>query len=447
MRRRRSRGSIVVLSALAVLGCAGTGPTSIADPGVSISLPSSSAVTIADDRHADLDQLVERLTAIHPNPFLDEGEAKYRARVDAVAARSGDLTDAGFLVDVMGLMGHRDRDGHSGAWALAQTGEGLHARPLWLWEFPDGLRVVAARAPYEAFVGAVVTAVGGTPIEMARRAVTPVVPADNDSNRRANLPLYLLLPEVVEELGIQLPGAPALTLRLLDGSTSQVDPEPMPIDAYRDWLFGVYPGYPTGLPPNARGSRDRQHRDQAFWTEALPDGTLYLAYNEVRSRSEDGISIGKLALAVEDASGPVVVDMRTNPGGDNTTYGPFLTALRSKAKQGEGQVAVLASRDTFSAAGNFITELKVGPDGDRVLLVGEAPGGGLDMYGDVTPVTLEHSGIVVLISHRYHEKAPGDDRLQIEPDVPVEATWEDVVAGRDPVLEAAAAALHDAAGP
>ena len=37
-------------------------------------------------------------------------------------------------------------------------------------------------------------------------------------------------------------------------------------------------------------------------------------------------------------------------------------------------------------------------------------------------VTLPSSGIVVLISTRYHEYAPGDDRLQIEPDIPVEVT-------------------------
>jgi hypothetical protein len=104
-------------------------------------------------------------------------------------------------------------------------------------------------------------------------------------------------------------------------------------------------------------------------------------------------------------------------------------------------VALLTSRDTFSAAGNFVTELKVGEGGDDILLVGEPPGGGLDIYGDVATVTLKHSGIVVLISRRYHEKAPGDDRLQIEPDVPAEATWADAVAGRDTVLEAAVDAL------
>jgi hypothetical protein len=104
---------------------------------------------VASARRADLDQLVDRLVAIHRNPFLEEGEAAFRARVDAVAAHAGDRSDVGFLVDVMGLMGHRDRDGHSGAWAMAQTGDLLHARPLWLREFPDGLRIVAARAPYE----------------------------------------------------------------------------------------------------------------------------------------------------------------------------------------------------------------------------------------------------------------------------------------------------------
>ena len=42
------------------------------------------------------------------------------ARVAAIEDAAAGLTDAGFLVAVMDLMGHRDRDGHSGAWAMAQ---------------------------------------------------------------------------------------------------------------------------------------------------------------------------------------------------------------------------------------------------------------------------------------------------------------------------------------
>jgi hypothetical protein len=432
--------TVAVLGLALAAGCAGAAP--------SVPTTASPAVTdeVAAARRADLAQLVGRLDTIHRNPYLEEGEAAFRARLDAFAAHAADRSDAGFLVDVMGLMGNRDRDGHSGAWAMAQTGDRLHARPLWLREFPDGLRIVAARAPHEDLVGSVVTAVGGTPIEEARKAVVPLVPADNDSNRRANLPMYLLLPEVLETLGLQRPGAAGLTVRRADGSSEEVDVEPLPIDAFRAWVFGVYPRYPTALPPDDSGSRERRRRDESFWTEALPDGTLYIAYHEVRAKSGD-LTIGGLANEVDAADGPVVVDLRANPGGDNTTYGPFRDAVRRKAAIGPGRVALLTSRDTFSAAGNFVTELKVGDGGDDILLVGEPPGGGLNIYGDTSTVTLKNSGIVVLISRRYHEKAPGDDRLQIEPDIPVEATWDDVVAGRDPVLDAALDALHDEAAP
>jgi hypothetical protein len=55
----------------------------------------------------------------------------------------------------------------------------------------------------------------------------------------------------------------------------------------------------------------------------------------------------------------------------------------------------------------------------------------------VKVVTLPASKIVVLISARYHERAPGDPRLAITPDVPVEVSWADYAAGRDPVLAAA----------
>ena len=428
------------LLGLLVAACAGTAPSaSVAPPSHPSASPSLASSDVAG-RRGDLDQLVERLDTVHPNPFLDEGEAAFRARVDAVATRAGERSDAGFLVDVMALMGHRDRDGHSGAWAMAQEGDRVHILPVWLREFRDGLRVVAARPPLADLIGGIVTSVGGTPVEEARRLVTPLVPADNDSNRRANLPMYLSVKEVVDELGIQQPGKAPLSVRFDDGTTREVDAEAVPVGAFRDWLFSVYPRYPTGLPPDDEGTRDRQRRDEAFWTETLPGGTLYVAYHEVRSRAGT-LTIGRLANIVDAAEGGVVVDLRSNPGGDNTTYQVFLRAVREQARKGPGRVALLTSRDTFSAAGNFVTELKVGEGGADILLVGEPPGGGLDIYGDVATVTLKHSGIVVLISRRYHEKAPGDDRLQIEPDVPAEATWADAVAGRDVVLEAALAAL------
>ena len=406
--------------------------------------PSSSGATdAAASRLADLDYLVERLKVIHPNPFLDEGEAAFLGRVAKIREDVASMTDTGFLIAVMDLMGHRERDGHSGAWAMAQQNSLLHAWPIWLWDFPDGLRVVAARDPYGDLVGARLMMVGDASVEDAMATVESLVPRDNDSTRRGNLPIYLTLPEVVGELGLVKPGDPGLTFELLDGTTREVTPDPLPLAQFRDWIFGQYRGlYPEALPPNADGPLYQRHHDLAFWSEAVkkPAG-LYVGYNAVQ-RSSGSQTMEELAATVTSAANadperPIVVDLRNNGGGDNNTYGPLRRALEAAAHASPGSVRLITGRATFSAAGNFVTDLLVGPEKAGIRLIGESPGGGLDMYGDVRVVTLPASKIVVLISSRYHERAPGDTRLAFTPDVPVEVTWADYAAGRDPVLEAA----------
>jgi hypothetical protein len=353
------------------------------------------------------------------------------------------MTDTGFLVAVMDLMGHRDRDGHSGAWAMAQQNGWLHAWPIWLWDFPDGLRVVKAREPYADLIGARLTMVGGASVEDAIATVESLVPRDNPSTQRGNLPIYLTLPEVVEELGLIQPGDPALTFELLDGSTREVTPEPLAMEAFRDWIFAEYGGnYPEALPPNEEGPLYQRHHDLAFWSEAIksPAG-FYVGYNQVR-RTSGSQTINELANAITAAAAadpdrPIVIDLRNNGGGDNNTFAPLRQAVEEVAHANPGGISLITGRATFSAAGNFVTDLMVGREKAGIRLIGEPPGGGLNIYGDVDVVTLPASKIVVLVSGDYHERAPGDPRLALTPDVPVEVSWADYVAGRDPVLEAA----------
>lgn len=458
MDRVRTGIAVAVMTGLLVAACGSTPSVSPSGPGGTAAAPSTSpsddveetlgpepsgAADVAAARNADLDYLIERLKAIHPNPFLDEGEAAFLERVATIREDVGSMTDTGFLVAVMDLMGHRDRDGHSGAWAMAQPSSLLHAWPIWLWDFPDGLRVVAAREPYGDLVGARLTMVGGASIEDAMATVESLVPRDNPSNLRGNLPIYLTLPEVVEELGLVQPGDPGLTLQLLDGSTREVTPEPLPIETFRDWIFGVYGGhYPGGLPPNDDGPLYLRNRDLAFWSEAIaaPAG-FYVGYNEV-TRTSGSKTINELAdaitaAAVADPDRPIVIDLRNNGGGDNHTFAPLRQAVEEVAHANPGGVSLITGRATFSAAGNFVTDLLVGKEKAGIRLVGEPPGGGLNIYGDVDVVTLPASKIVVLVSADYHERAPGDPRLELTPDVPVEVSWADYVAGRDPILEAA----------
>jgi len=459
MGRARTNVAVAVLIGWLVAACGAAPSVSPSSPSGATASPTASpteeveetlsptpsgAADVAAARNADLDYLIERLKAIHPNPFLDEGEARFLERVASIREDVGSMTDAGFLVAVMDLMGHRDRDGHSGAWAMAQSGSLLHAWPIWLWDFPDGLRVVKARDPYGDLVGARLTMVGGASVEDAKATVESLVPRDNESNLRGNLPIYLTLPEVVEELGLVQPGDPGLTFELLDGSTREVTPEPLPIEAFRDWIFGEYGGdYPEALPPDEDGPLYQRHHDLAFWSEAIKSpAAFYVGYNQVR-RTSGSQTINELANAITAAAAadpdrPIVIDLRNNGGGDNTTYAPLRQAVEEIAHDHPGLISLITGRATFSAAGNFVTDLLVGREKAGIRLVGESPGGGLDIYGDVVVVTLPASKIVVLISADFHDKAPpGDTRLAIPPDVPVEVSWADYAEGRDPVLKAA----------
>ena len=92
----------------------------------------------------------------------------------------------------------------------------------------------------------------------------------------------------------------------------------------------------------------------------------------------------------------------------------------------------LTGRGTFSAAGNFVSDVE---RKTRAVLVGEPTGGSPSQWGDATGVVLPGLGLTVHVATAYHEFGPrGDTRTTIEPDIGVPVTSADFLAGRDPVL-------------
>jgi C-terminal processing protease CtpA/Prc len=136
----------------------------------------------------------------------------------------------------------------------------------------------------------------------------------------------------------------------------------------------------------------------------------------------------------------LIVDVRLNGGGDNTTYLDLLSALQTPKVNRRGRLFLLMGRATFSAAGNFATDVK---DYTRAIAVGEPTGGGVKIYSETTSVALPTVGWNVRIATQYMERgAVNDQRLGIDPDVRVDLTSTDFFAGRDPVLARALRGLQ-----
>jgi hypothetical protein len=397
--------------------------------------PSATASTTElsrdDGWRADIDALLEARDRLNPNPWHNIDRATWLAAADAAKAAIADRTDDQALVDLVRLAampGWGGRDGHTGIFPFA-PGSGTHEYPIRLWRFSDGLVITDARAPYADIIGSRIDAVEGRPIDDVVALVEPLAPRDNPSNLTAYGPLYLRVSELLAGLGVTTsPGPATFTVRSAAGKHRDVRIEPISADLDVAWHGGAPMRLPAGTPLwlTKIGT--------PLWSSYLPESrTLYVQYNEV-APGIDAVAAEILGRAKAGDVDRVVIDLRHNGGGDNSTYSPLLTALQDPAIDRPGRMFVLIGRNTFSAAANFATEVekKTG-----ALFAGEAMGGSPNLYGDALSTDLPYGPQKVYVASRYWQfSTPEDPRLTIEPDIPIALSSADYLAGRDPVMDA-----------
>jgi Peptidase family S41 len=449
MTRLLRSGSILALvCSLVVGGCGSTaiplsaqaspsssiGPSALPAPTLTAGVPATVSPAPSLDRitgwRADIDGLLTARESVHPDPWHGMARTDWVAAADAVKAKIPDLTDDQALVELVRLAAMPDwkgRDGHTGIFLT--PGSGIHAYPIRWWRFSDGLVITAARAPYEDLVGSRVTAIGGHPIEEVLRLVEPLAPRDNPSNLLAYGPLYSRVSELLSGLGVIDNAGPA-TFSLVgrDGKARNVTIEPISVEDDVAWNSQQ----PHRLPPtDAAWLRDQA---KTLWWSYLDDSqTLFVQYNAVEP-GIDPIADEILARAKQDDVSRVVVDLRHNGGGDNTTMGHFEDVLRDPAINRPGHLVVLIGRITFSAAANFATDLE---QSSAATFAGEAMGGSPNLYGDAREIALPYGGQSVYVATRYWQRSTADDqRITIEPEIHADLSSADYFAGRDPVLQA-----------
>jgi hypothetical protein len=338
------------------------------------------------------------------------------------------------MLRIIALLG--PRNGHTGLFP-GDSGNlsSLHLYPVRLYHFADGLFVVDAQDG--ALVRSRLVAIAGTPAERVLELVAPLTPSDNPWNTRGLAPHFLLTAEVLDGLGVVEGTGPAtFTFERPGGQRVDVElsaiPGPQYARAFSDPLHGHYPS----VLPQASRPLYLAGAAKAMWARKLASGrAVYVGYNSVVPPSP-GFVRALERLVRSKKVRRVIVDLRLNGGGDNTTYGSLTSLFGSPAVDRRGRLYVLIGRATFSAAANFAAEL----DRDtRATFVGEPTGGGVETYGDTFPVLLPTVGWTVHIAARYHERkrGPKDKRLAVGPDVGVDLSSKQYFAGTDPVLERA----------
>jgi tetratricopeptide (TPR) repeat protein len=98
-----------------------------------------------------------------------------------------------------------------------------------------------------------------------------------------------------------------------------------------------------------------------------------------------------------------------------------------------GGIFAIVGPTTFSAAQNFVNRLE---NYTEVIYVGEPTGENVNFYGDPAGITLPHSHLGAAVSQLWwQDKDPRDKRTETSPEIAIEPTFRDYVAGADPALQ------------
>ncbi len=226
------------------------------------------------------------------------------------------------------------------------------------------------------------------------------MPHDNASTLPGLAPHFALVSEVLDGLHVTDGADPVeFTFERPGGERVTIDLDPISAREYGAAFADPHYGHYPSILPAAPRPLYLASSAKLMWARTLAGGrAVYMGYNVVVSPPDTFLR--KITRLVSRPSvRRVIVDVRRNGGGDNTTYGALMTLFETPR--------VDPAVSTCSSGARRSPRPPTSPrrsTATRATIVGEPTGGGVEAYGDVTAVVLPTTGWNVNVATRYHER-------------------------------------------
>lgn len=385
-------------------------------------------VTRVTGWNRDLDYLTAEIKRVNPDFRSSPLPPEFERRLEKLRADLSTLTDEQIVVRINAAM-HVLHQGHTGMLELRhpQSLVPNTLLPLQVYLFPEGVYVVNALDGYKQLIGARVLKIGDVPAVEAWKRLNQLQSADGDMEYVWLTAVYMTRTNLLVGLNI----------------VKSADDIPMTFERHGQkfemHVAAAKDRSPWQLPPpsDIKVQIVPRDADQAHWVRSLPkQQALFVAFNGVHDDAEDTLmAFGRRLWSeiVRNHPRNLILDMRLNQGGNTALYPQLLRTLIAFTRTQGNHLYVIIGRRTYSAAGNFITQL------DQLaepIFVGEPSSECCKLNGDASAVTLPYSKIQGrLTGVKWNLSDPWDARREIVPEVPVTLYAQDYFAGRDPALE------------
>ena len=409
----------------------------------------------------DIDQIVDYLLILHPNPFFSVGKTAFMRSAEALKKALPALSEEQRVVGAIRLVASIG-DGHTGL--VPNNPDFAYWYPIRVVEFSDGYFITTAHRSVGDLAGAQLVEIGGQPIAKVADDARSLVGIENRWAAK-----YALSPLVnarlMNGLGYTMPGGNlSITARMRDGTTVRRvlvpsasddtlfnDPHSStfdwdfrsemfgpPVGAFSDWVSAynkerasAFRDADTTRPPFLT-------RRRAFASRSVGRDAYYIQTNAVggAQSGETFVDFFRKAISTVDSLRPknLIIDLRFNGGGDGSQLPPVMQELAARRRDSPWKNAyILTSGKTFSAAIMALAGLR---ESMIATVVGEPAGAGYNSYGDPVTRELTRTGLRIQVSTVYNQVGdPADISAATPVDVPAVFSFADYVAGRDPAVD------------
>lgn len=411
-------------------------------------------------REQDLEYLLNITSIDHS--FSEEAEREFQSRIEALGENSADLSDAEFALAIAAAVALAD-NGHTNV-RIASLADQFNSLPLRFFWFKDGLYIVRAHAEFSDLIGAQVLAYDGVdPDELVPQVARYTGGKEVDG--RFYSPYFFSSPALMHAARLAInPDQVSLTLRLIGGETQEITIQieekqtetlhavkhPLAkqfeeeVNSGNDWVFldaASVTKTHYGMNP-----------EEDFWTDELPNSGYYVRMRWTVGTDETSLRqwLGGIRSELQgDPADYLVIDLRSNPGGDYTQAMRFARSVTELVKP-DGRVYTLTDHGTFSAALVTAALIKDGA-GEQGQIVGSEVGDREQFWAEGgRSMTLPNSDIRVSVSTGYHDWENGCTDWstcfwvnilfgaavgKLDPDIIAPVTFVDYVQGVDTTLQ------------
>lgn len=387
----------------------------------------------AEQWRQDLRHFAKELPLRHKNAFHLMTREQFEKAVSTFDADIPKLSNEAIFVRFLKLIAMVG-DGHTSIEEPSLLGLGIY--PVRYEVMQGKVFITSTDASYREIAGSNVIKVADTPIGEVLKRAGEIAWGDglNEQSRKVETAFLLSSPKVLKGLKIaSSEDAVRLTVEK-DGQTRSVE-----VKAVKDLMnymrtakqVNAFDGAPDPPPFYLRNSNNN------YWFEHLKEKRiLYVQFNSVENKPDEPIAAffkRVFETAETGAVDKLVLDVRSNTGGNNQLNRPIVVGLIRSRLNERGKLFVITGRRTFSAAQNLVNEIEKYTE---AILVGEPTGSSPNLYGDPVIMTLPNSKMRFRVSTLWHQFDPNDRRPFTAPEIFAEVTPDDYRKNIDPAFNA-----------